>query len=81
MIEGRAKDERRMSEGWMRHEPVGASPYMGERAGKWAGGPNVGGSEKEAEKWGRPYLAVLVGFGGGGKRPCWSRLAGDGLII
>lgn len=70
-----------MSEGRAKHEPVGASLYMGERAGNGAGCPDVGGSEKEAEKWGRPYLAVLVGFGGGGKRPCCSRLAGDGLII
>ena len=56
-----------MSEGCMKHEPVNASPYMGRMAENGAVYPDVGESEKEAGKWGRPYLAVLVGFGGGGE--------------
>ncbi len=38
-----------MSEGRAKHEPVGTSLYMGERARNGAGCPDVGGSEKEAE--------------------------------
>ena len=56
-----------MSEGCMKHEPVNASPYMGRMAENGAVYPDVGESEKEAGKWGKPYLAVLVGFGGGGE--------------